>query len=56
MSRTRCPNCDATIETGKPLEGALIECSACGVELEVVRKDPFAVDFLEDWQEYDWEK
>ena len=55
MFRTRCPNCDGVIEVGKPREGAIIECPRCGVELEVVKKDPFVLDFLEDWQEDEWE-
>jgi lysine biosynthesis protein LysW len=55
MPKTHCPNCDAIIEVNKPREGDVIECPKCGVELEVVRTDPFIVDFLDDWQEDEWE-
>jgi lysine biosynthesis protein LysW len=55
MSRTRCPNCDSIISVDSPREGAVIECRACGVELEIIRKDPLEVDFTDDWQ-YDWEE
>ncbi len=51
MVKTRCPNCDSVIKLEKPREGAIIACSACGVELEIVGADPFIVDFVEDWQE-----
>jgi lysine biosynthesis protein LysW len=54
MSKTRCPNCDSLIRSNEPREGAVIVCPYCGVELEVIRADPFAVDFTDDWQE-DWE-
>jgi len=50
MAKTRCPNCDTIISISNPREGTVIECAACGVELEVVRKDPFQVDFTDDWQ------
>lgn len=55
MSKTRCPNCDSLIRLNEPREGAVIVCPYCGVELEVIRADPFAVDFTDDWQE-DWEE
>jgi lysine biosynthesis protein LysW len=55
MPKTRCPNCDSVISMNKPREGAVIICPHCGVELEVIRADPFAVDFTDDWQE-DWEE
>lgn len=55
MPKTHCPNCDSTISMNNPREGAVIICSQCGVELEVVRTDPFVVDFTENWQE-EWEE
>lgn len=55
MPKTHCPNCDFTISMSNPREGAVIICSQCGVELEVVRTDPFVVDFTENWQE-EWEE
>ena len=55
MAKTRCINCGSIISLDKPREGSIITCSACGVELEVIRTDPFTVDFIEDWEE-DWEE
>jgi lysine biosynthesis protein LysW len=55
MARTRCPNCDAVITVAKPREGSVVSCDKCGVELEIVQKDPLEVDFLDDWQDDDWE-
>ena len=51
-----CPICGAEIsfEKGTVL-GELIECSDCGIELEVVSTDPFKVEEApqeeEDWGE-----
>jgi lysine biosynthesis protein LysW len=55
MSKTRCPNCGCTVRVDRPREGAVVECRTRGVELEVVRKDPFGVDSTDDWQD-DWEE
>ena len=38
----KCPDCDSAISMNKPREGAVIICPHCGVELEVIRTDPFA--------------
>ncbi len=54
MTKTRCPNCDSVIKLEKPREGAIIVCSSCAVELEIVSTDPFIVDFTDDWQD-DWQ-
>ena len=51
MAKTRCPNCNTVVKVDKPRQGAIIICPGCGVELEVIRTDPFEVDFAEDWQE-----
>jgi lysine biosynthesis protein LysW len=56
MSRTHCPNCNSMISVDKPREGIVIECPKCGVELEIIRKDPLEVDFTDDWQDDDWEE
>ncbi len=55
MPKTRCPNCDSVINDPKPREGAIVVCHACGVELEVIKTDPFVVDFTDEWQDDDWE-
>jgi len=56
MSKTHCPNCDATIAMDKPREGAIITCPKCAIELEIIRADPFVVDFTLDCQAEEWEK
>ena len=51
---TECPICGAelTLESGT-VKGELIECSDCGIELEVISVKPFRVDEApleeEDW-------
>jgi hypothetical protein len=41
----------------KPRDGAIITCSVCGEELEIISTDPFEVDFPLDDEEEDkeWE-
>ena len=56
MSKTHCPNCDGVIAMEKPREGKIILCPVCGVELEIIRTDPFVVDFTLDWQTGEWEE
>lgn len=56
MSKTHCPNCDGVVAMEKPREGDIIVCPVCGVELEIIRTDPFVVDFTLDWQADDWEE
>ena len=56
MSKTECPVCgaDIFIQAGA-VEGELIECGDCGVELEIISIDPFSVEEApqteEDWGE-----
>jgi alpha-aminoadipate carrier protein LysW len=51
-----CPECAATIEMADDtLEGEILQCPDCGVELEVMSLDPVTVDLApeveEDWGE-----
>lgn len=51
-----CPVCAAEIDLpADTVEGELIECTECGVELEVVSVDPFKLEEApseeEDWGE-----
>jgi len=55
-AKTHCPNCDAVIAMDRPREGAIITCPKCAVELEIIRTDPFVVDFTMDWEMEDWEE
>ena len=53
---TECPICGAevTLDSGT-VKGELIECSDCGIDLEVISVKPFRVDEApleeEDWGE-----
>jgi len=51
MPKTYCPNCDAVISVGNPRKGAMIKCSECDVELEIISINPFEVDFPLDLEE-----
>lgn len=53
---TNCPVCDAAVEpTDDPVVGELLECSECGVELEILSLEPItlgeAPQTEEDWGE-----
>ncbi len=51
----RCPECTDEIPLDDPLLGELIDCPACGSELEVRGLDPLEVapapEIEEDWGE-----
>lgn len=57
MSQTAaCPECDAPITLrDDTLEGEIVQCPDCGVELEVLSLDPPQLDLApaeeEDWGE-----
>ncbi|WP_081752489.1 lysine biosynthesis protein LysW [Kallotenue papyrolyticum] len=57
MARTAtCPECDATLTLNDDLvEGEIVPCPDCGVELEVVAVEPLelapAPEIEEDWGE-----
>lgn len=51
-----CPECDATVPFAKPpLNGEVVRCADCGVELEVTNTDPVRLELApeveEDWGE-----
>ena len=51
-----CPICDAEVAMPQdPIEGELLECEDCGMELEILALDPVtlgeAPDAEEDWGE-----
>jgi len=52
--RATCPECAAEIELDDDvLEGEIVDCPDCGVELEVVSVDPLALDLAPE-EEEDW--
>lgn len=51
-----CPECDSAIRFDRaPLQGQVVRCSDCGVELEVTNASPITVELApeveEDWGE-----
>lgn len=50
MARTRCPHCKTVIKMEKPREGAFVLCPGCGMELEVIRTDPFQVALVLEYE------
>jgi lysine biosynthesis protein LysW len=60
MSVAFCPECDAEIKLGNPVQvkvGERVFCPECDMELEVVAAEPLILDYVfddEDWGE-DWE-
>ncbi len=53
---TICPECDGPVAFDEaPMEGEIVECEECGVELEVTSADPITVEVApeveEDWGE-----
>lgn len=51
-----CPECDAPVSFAKPpLNGEVVRCTDCGVELEVTNTDPVRLELApeveEDWGE-----
>lgn len=48
-----CPECDAEIELNDPLEGEIVDCPDCGVELEVVSIEPLTLELAPE-EEEDW--
>jgi peptide subunit release factor 1 (eRF1) len=48
-----CLDCELPIELSyKPVEGQIITCPHCDVELEVINTEPLEIDFyFEDWND-----
>jgi alpha-aminoadipate carrier protein LysW len=54
--QTTCPQCAAPIELAPDtIQGEILQCPDCGVELEVMSLDPLSLDLApeveEDWGE-----
>jgi alpha-aminoadipate/glutamate carrier protein LysW len=50
-----CPECDAEITLDDVIEGEIVVCSDCGVDLEVTSLEPLKLELApmeqEDWGE-----
>ena len=56
MSQCECVECGAQIDVpADAMQGEILTCGDCGVELEVVAVNPVSLDFapkeMEDWGE-----
>lgn len=51
----QCPECDANIALENVVQGEIIVCADCGVDLEVINLDPPTLELApmeaEDWGE-----
>jgi alpha-aminoadipate/glutamate carrier protein LysW len=52
---TNCPECDAELILNDLIDGEIVVCSDCGVDLEVVQLEPLTLELApmeqEDWGE-----
>jgi len=48
-----CPECSCIIEIEKPEVGDIVECSECGIELEIISLDPLVLQIAPE-EEEDW--
>lgn len=56
ISPCNCPECDSSIRFDRaPLQGQVVRCGDCGVELEVTSASPITLELApeveEDWGE-----
>ena len=49
----KCPECDAELELNDVMDGEIVVCSDCGVDLEVVSLSPLTLN-LAPMEEEDW--
>ncbi|MDR3576766.1 MAG: lysine biosynthesis protein LysW [Anaerolineaceae bacterium] len=49
----KCPECDAELELNDVMEGEIVVCSDCGVDLEVTSLNPLTLN-LAPMEEEDW--
>ena len=50
---SECPECSCIIEIETPEVGDIVECSECGIELEVISLDPLVLEIAPE-EEEDW--
>jgi len=63
MSVAICPECEAEINFGNPVEvkkvGERVFCPECDMELEVISTNPLILDYVfddEEWEDEDWDE
>jgi alpha-aminoadipate/glutamate carrier protein LysW len=52
-AKTNCPECDAEIDLQDVVQGEIVVCPDCGVDLEVMSLDPPHLE-LAPMEEEDW--
>jgi alpha-aminoadipate carrier protein LysW len=53
VKTANCPECDAEITLEDVMEGEIVVCPDCGVDLEVTSLEPLTLD-LAPMEEEDW--
>jgi len=53
VTTANCPECDAEITLDDVMEGEIVVCPDCGVDLEVTSLEPLTLD-LAPMEEEDW--
>jgi alpha-aminoadipate carrier protein LysW len=48
-----CPECEATLNLKEVVQGEIVQCPDCGVDLEVVSVEPLKLE-LAPMEEEDW--
>ncbi len=51
--KTNCPECDAEIELEDVVQGEIVVCPDCGIDLEVISLEPVTLE-LAPMEEEDW--
>ncbi|NOX62238.1 MAG: lysine biosynthesis protein LysW [Chloroflexi bacterium] len=51
--QANCPECEAVITLNDPIEGEIVSCADCGVELEVTSLEPLTLELAPE-EEEDW--
>ncbi len=49
-----CPECDATLNLANVVEGEIVVCPDCGVDLEVIQVEPAISLALAPMEAEDW--
>jgi alpha-aminoadipate carrier protein LysW len=53
MDQSNCPECEATLTLNGVVQGEIVVCPDCGVDLEVMSVQPLALA-LAPMEEEDW--
>jgi alpha-aminoadipate/glutamate carrier protein LysW len=55
VTTAQCPECEAELQLEDVIQGEIVVCADCGVDLEVISLDPIKLEMApmeeEDWGE-----